>query len=461
MTKLVACCAILAAAMLLGSRARGQDLFDRLRASKDEKQQTVKVQQERSGISARVAPDYDYEGLAKDRGSSAVGGRVSFDYDFSCGRFDVRSSLKNLLSQEFRDEFVQDLLNAGEGYLASNALNLLCQASPTLCNVFKHHRANANALLAINYDKCQAMEQVLQNDTQRARARILKDCMERMLKENPQISLDDAQRKCMRAQEFRNLRGEFVKELNLVEDLSKFFELDPETSKDVSSILGETRLTAQGKEQTQAGSLGGYYTTRKQGYVSAWTSAFSRKAFSSGLSQDDLRALAPRAAAVTQEDVRILNLIPDWKRDLLVRVLAGAFALYDATIRARQIEELIARVQAAGASELVKDELEARRKKARDELASLREEYEGMRVMQQAILSARVESEAEVAKVIQGKVSLLSQSLQNEHVFDRFGTGWGKLKKAEAQGRSPAPGSASKCCGQPEGFRGGVYGQGR
>jgi hypothetical protein len=452
---------VFAAAVLLSSIARGQDLFDRLRADKDEKQPAVQVQQERSGVSARVAPDYDYQGLAKDRGSSAVGSRVSFDYDFSCGRFDVRSSLKNLLSQEFRDEFVQDLLNAGEGYLASNALNLLCQASPTLCNVFKHHRANANALLAINYDKCQAMEQALQADTQRARARILKDCMERMLRENPEISLDEAQRKCLRSEEIRNLKGEFVKELNLVEDLSKFFELDPDASKDVSSILGETRLTSQGKEQTRVGSLGGYYATRKSGYILAWSVAFSRKASSAGLSQDEFGALAPRAAQVTDEDVRTLNLIPDWKRDLLVRVLAGAFALYDATIRARQIEELIAQVQAAGASELVKAELEARRKRVREELNSLREEYEGMGVMHRAILSARVESEAEVARVIQGKVSLLSQSLENESVYDRFGSGWGKLKKPEAPGAKSALGPGSKCCGQPDGFRGGVYGQGR
>jgi hypothetical protein len=448
--------------MLAAIELRAQDLFERKK--KDSDSTALEVRSGQEGLHARIAPDFDYQALDKDRGSSRTGGGVDFDYDFACGRFDLRSSLKNLLSREFRDEFVTDLLNAGEGYLASSALNLLCQSSPTLCNVFKHHRASANLLLGLGYDKCRAMEQVLQNDAQRTRARILKDCMERKLRENPNVPIDEAYEACLKSDEIRNFRGEFVKEINLVEDLSKYFQIEGQRKGDLEQIFGKARVSSKGvtDQASLVDAVGSMYTSTKRAYLDAWGQALRDVAAGRESAHGLYEQLSPEGVRLGPDDVRQINLLPDWKRDLLIRALASLFAYYETIRRIAAVESLLSELEASGKSGALKDKLAKDRERLREERERMKSEFEAARQVQQAIVAGRDEVEAHVATILQNKVGALQQQIETERIQKDFGTPWGEFKSRAENRPAPISGAskakaAESCCSGQGNFNGGVY----
>jgi hypothetical protein len=444
--------------MLGAIEGRGQDLFER--KTQRSESPTVEVRSGQDGLYARVAPDFDYQAFDKDRGSSRTGGGVDFDYDFACGRFDLRSSLKNLLSREFRDEFISDLLNAGEGYLAASGLNLLCQSSPTLCNVFKHHRASANLLLAVDYDKCRAMEQVLQNDTQRTRARILKECLERKLRENPNVPIDEAYEACLKSDEIRNFRGEYVKEINLVEDLSKYFQIDGDRKGDLEQIFGKARVSSKGvsDQASLVDAVGGMYNAAKRGYIEAWSQALRDIGAGREPAQDLCNRLAPEGARLGPDDVRHINLLPDWKRDLLVRALSSLFGYYETIHRVAAVESLLSELEASGKSGALKDKLAKDRDRLKEERERMKNEFEAARQVQQAIVAGKDEVEAHVATVLSNKVGALQQQIESERIQKEFGAPWGQFKDRPASKSDASKVKPSQpCCSGQGNFNGGVY----
>jgi len=444
--------------MLGAIEGRGQDLFERKTQRSDPS--AVDVRSGQDGLYARVGPDFDYQALEKDRGSSRTGGGVDFDYDFACGRFDLRSSLKNLLSREFRDEFVSDLLNAGEGYLAASGLNLLCQSSPTLCNVFKHHRASANLLLGLDYDKCRAMEQVLQNDTQRTRARILKECLEQKLRENPNVPIDEAYQACLKSDEIRNFRGEFVKEINLVEDLSRYFQIEAGRKSDLEQIFGKASVSSKGvsDQASLVEAVGGMYNVTKRAYIDAWSQAFRDIAAGQESGQGLYDRLAPEGARLGPDDIRRINLLPDWKRDLLVRALSSVFAYYETIRRIAAVESLLSELEASGKSGALKDKLAKDRDRLKEERERMKNEFEAARQVQQAIVAGRNEVEAHVATVLSNKVGALQQHIESERIHKEFGAPWGQFKGRPASKSDPYKATSSQpCCSGQGDFNGGVY----
>ncbi|HEV3029206.1 MAG TPA: hypothetical protein VG457_16625, partial [Planctomycetota bacterium] len=82
-------------------------------------------------------------GLLAPQGSANLGLNASLDVDFACGKFDVNANLRSLFGKEAREEFMRGILNYGLSELTGSGLTLLCEASPTACQVFQHYRINA------------------------------------------------------------------------------------------------------------------------------------------------------------------------------------------------------------------------------------------------------------------------------------------------------------------------------
>src|SRR5262245_36555434 len=95
-------------------------------------------------LSANVIPNL--------RGQREFGISANLDLDFICGQFDLKSTFKSLLGREIREEFLQGALGYLQSELTGSAMELLCQAQPTLCTLLQNHNIAANLKLGYHYD---------------------------------------------------------------------------------------------------------------------------------------------------------------------------------------------------------------------------------------------------------------------------------------------------------------------
>lgn len=441
------------------SVAMAQDLFDRQKRGPSSPE-AIQIRESDRSLYTSVSPDLDLVPISESRRSSRVGANLEFDSDFACGNFNLRSNLEHLLSKEYRDDLLSTLLKSGETALTANALEFFCRMSPTACAVFKHHRANIGFALLASLDRCRAFDTVLQNDTMRAKASLTKDCMQRLVKENPDIPLDVAYEKCLNSDEIRNFTGEFVKEILLVEDISKYFELDSSRKADLEKVFGNTKVTSKGisGQPSLAEAAGALYDEARSKYVRVWTESFDLASRGQPISREILDRLAPLGARLSEDEFRKLAVLPDWKREILVRTLGSLFAYYDTLLKIADIESLLSELEAEAKSGVLKEKLARDRIRLAEERKRLALQFEGAKEIQKALLAADDIAESHAAIILHNKVKSLEQNIETERIKNEYGAPWGR-KKAKADSSRPAPlSSASSVCCQGDGsFRGGVY----
>jgi len=332
-------------AIVLGAAATAsaQDLFDRGKSGGKPGSAEGEVTVTRDRLDLRFGAALPT--LVGDHGRARIGIDSVIDADFACGRFDLRANLKSLLGKEAREDMIEALLGALEGELLHNALVLTCEASPTACQAFQHFRVNANAILGMQYNRCQAIESAVSDGLRGLKAKAIKDCVE--AKRRDGMAMNDALAACENADTLQGLDGSKVKEIDLAEELKKALKLDDVDFKNLQELLSSVRLGANGsKGEVQADGVLRKFDKLNEEYLAAWTEATAALAADPKKSASDemLKKLAPPGSAggVLPDELRELAELPEHQRRVVLRVLASESALLHLTLEVQSIERRLA-----------------------------------------------------------------------------------------------------------------------
>jgi len=345
-----------------------QDLLDRSRrAGGAEAPVRASVYQGRDRLDLRVGASFPTATL-EDRKEARIGIEASLESDFACGKFDLKANLRSLLTREAREDFLDTLIGAVESELLYNGLVLACEASPTACQAFQHFRVNANALLGIGYDRCQAVESGIRDGLQGAQARSIKDCLAERQREGK--TLDQALEACNRTQGMRALGGGKVAVFDLGQELEKALGLPAGETRDLGTLLSQLRVRPDGVSgEIRAEAVLAEYARLEKAYREAWTKATEAAAANPEAPPDPETAgklQPPDAPGPLPVNVRDIAGLPAPERGIYLRWLAGLAALQDLERRVQKIERyLMAAMQVPQADEGTVRRMER-------ELASLR-----------------------------------------------------------------------------------------
>ncbi len=320
-----------------------QDLFDRAKSGAANGSAQGEVATTRDRLDLRFGAALTT--LADERGRARIGIDSVIDADFACGRFDLRANLKSLLGKEAREDMIDALLGALEGELLHNALVLACEASPTACQAFQHFRVSANAILGMQYNRCQAIESAVSDGLRGLKAKAIKDCVEAKRREG--MSMNEALASCENADMLQALDGSKVKEIDLAEELKKALKLDDVDFKNLQDLLSAVRLGANGsKGEVQADGVLRKFDALNGQYLAAWAEAVGALAADPQHrpTDEELKKLAPPGAGggVLPDELRELAELPEAQRRIVLRVLASESALLHLTLDVQSIERKLA-----------------------------------------------------------------------------------------------------------------------
>lgn len=320
-----------------------QDLFDRAesgRAKKNSKSTAegrVYLGRDRLDLTAGARIPTSALG---DRGAGKLSLGGDIESDFACGKFDIKANLKALISKESQEDFLNALLGAAESELAYNALMLLAETSPTAFQLFQHWRISANAMLGMQYDRCQAIEQAISDGMKSIQAKAMKDCVEEMRQNG--ASMDEALRACERSDEIRSLSGEKVKELDLTDELKKLFNISDVDFQHLEKLLSKIRITKGGASgEIKADAVLEEYERLEKEFYQAWVSATDTLATNPNakLTEDQLAKLAPPwAARPLAVELAEFARIPSSRRRILLESVARQAALLQLTVQVQELE---------------------------------------------------------------------------------------------------------------------------
>jgi len=337
------------ASATLGGRSRfapalgGQDLFERAKTNGNTGSAEFESYPGRDRLDLRFGAALPK--LSGDKGGARIGFESVIDSDFACGRFDLKANLKTLLSKESRSDMLDALLGALEGELLSNALVLTCEASPTACQAFQHFRVNANAILGLQYDRCQAIQSAVNDSLQGIKAKAIKDCVEERRRGG--TSMDEALAACEKVDTMTGLDGKKVKEIDLTKELQKALKIDDVDFAHLQELLSSVRLSTGGvKGEVQADGVIRKFDKLNAEYLAAWTDATSALVSDPTKKPDNeaLAKLVPPGASggILPDELREVAELPEHQRRVVIRLLASESALLHLTLEVQEIERRLA-----------------------------------------------------------------------------------------------------------------------
>jgi hypothetical protein len=340
----------------------------------------------------RVSADLRAAGLHPAKGSGRVGVDATLDLDFACGNFDVGASLRSLFSKNMREEFLGSIMGYIESELVRNALVLACEASPTICQAIQHYRVSANAMLGMNYDRCRAIQQAVDDSLDKQRAEAIKACVDEKRRANPKMPLDQAMEECQGSDKLQSLSGERTKEIDLIAELQKVLKLEGAELSSLTSLLGNrVKYTAQGGTgEIAKDAVEQEYRRTRERYEENWHTAVDAVAGGRKPSADTAAALVPPGSpAVNAGELAELALVRPSLRGVLISSIASQCALLELVRRVHEVERNLeaARKLPTAGEEMIK-RLERERTDLRSEVARLVETHERQTAFNQSLLLA-------------------------------------------------------------------------
>jgi hypothetical protein len=294
-----------------------------------------------------------------------IGAAAAEEHSFLCGRFNPMAGIRALVSEDMASEATGMLLDMAEGELVSNGMTLLCQASPTLCDVLKHYRFSAQALLKLNYDKCRAIDDALQNATKRMQAEATKECLKRKLQEGK--SLPEAMRECEREypqEPLRDLGGERVRQIDLNRQLEKLFG----RGAGEEELLQDLKIGATGASgRWTSDRAERMYEEARKSYEKKWSEA--EAAGAEQATEEMLAGLVPEWAGfrATRQDLTALASMEERRRSIALGQLASDLAMLELSKKIRELDSKLSAAKTKaeltpGAPQELVERIEAERK---------------------------------------------------------------------------------------------------
>jgi hypothetical protein len=342
--------------------------------------------------------------------------------------FDPRELILAIFEQETNDKILNEIIMTAEKELVSNALTLMCQASPTLCNTIKHVRANANSMMQAIQQQLAVLESKLPGLTRIIKAEIIHGCFEEKLKKGVPVPV--ALRECLSARKLKSVGGKIMEELDLAKEISALFGLSREDEDFLSRLLRHVKITPDGVEVELAKPrLDKHYWRLREKYYDRWRRAFE------GLREGRVDAFMTDGPVpktfLSREEISRVSLLPDWQRERIVSMTSGAMAYYELHQQVTRIDRYLAATsQAQGASEGIRQAAQMEREEILREMKRLEIENQRRLELQDAMLMAQDEADAHVSFVIQCRLNSLKTQREAEE-FDVRSKPWGSCCEKE------------------------------
>lgn len=323
-------------------RAYAQDLFQRAAQAGRPSGADIDVYRGRDRVDLRMGADLLPEMARKRVGTAELGVGGSLDVDFACGKFDAYGSLRSAFGKEARSEFANGLVNYALSEITGSALTLLCEASPTACQVFQHHRINAGAMLKVDYDWCGAVTQGVETGLQSAQANAIKECLAE--KQRQGMPLDDAKRACQNASAMRGFGGLKVSEIRLVDELVRALKLGPADQKLAKEYLSDVGYSTRGASGTlRPSAVSDAFERRRQEKYGAWEQAFAEAASTGTISPEVREKLGPKGARqMLTEDLRQVARLSRTEHGLFLWHMATEAAFFEVELEVANLERWLA-----------------------------------------------------------------------------------------------------------------------
>jgi len=186
------------------------------------------------GFGASIPAPY-----GKGKGGDVIKLSAGLKKNKGCG-FSFAGEVKAIFSKEMLDQYVSGLV----GSITSGApLLLLCYASQTLCDLYKHYRAMANAALRMKQASCQQVEALAMKAGSSLRNNRIMECISENMGE---IGYDAAVEKCGNITDPDiNVPGsaEYKTEFDLGEALAKAGTDNPDLQNFIKGVVGDVRFS--------------------------------------------------------------------------------------------------------------------------------------------------------------------------------------------------------------------------
>jgi hypothetical protein len=329
-------------AMAASAPAHAQDLFQRSAEIGRGPSAQTEVYRGRDRIDLRMGGELLPELTRRTSGTAELGLSGTLDMDFACGKFDVNASLKSLFGKEARSEFTRGLIEYALSEITGSALTLLCEASPTACQVFQHHRVNANAMLKVNHDWCRSVEQGIDTGLQSAQASAIKDCLAE--KQRQGMAVDDAKHACQTPSTLRGFGGIKVSEIRIVDELTRALNLSSQDQKLAKQYLSDVAYSTRGASGTiRPSAVSDAFEQRRQDKYTAWEQAFAEAASTGTISPDIREKLGPKGARqMLVEDLRQVASLSPAQHGLFLWHMATEAAFFEVELEVTNVERWLA-----------------------------------------------------------------------------------------------------------------------
>ena len=302
------------------SHARA-DLWDTLVSGSVTATQIDVTRGDQTGLTWRGGPQLS---LPSGGGGPVV--RVEAGIGGGCGITDFVSEFKAMFSTQALESYFEGLIGTA---IASAPLVLLCYASPTLCDAYKHFKQMASEVLSLRAGECRAVEEAAASlGTSLNRQQQLACIDERIAAGDPSwVALDACKAESQSTTLDYLLRR--VGELNVVEGALQAVGADPDTATFARTLLGEVRFaggrwTAEPATTQAAEGLWGTLFAR---YVEQLTAAVETVGGGGRLGASEIAAISVPGVPLSEPILARLAVLPPAERQLAIQKLATALAL--------------------------------------------------------------------------------------------------------------------------------------
>lgn len=386
----------------------------------------------------------------------SIGFSAQADLRMICGQYDLKATFQNLLGKEAREEFLDGLPELLVQELIGSAMDLICQAEPTLCNLIQNYSVTANLKLSYYKDLCQAIEQAVTDAQRKNYANAVDACLKE--KQAQGYPLDKAMEACQKGQgQMTGFRGEAIGQLDLgkaLQELLREANLSPGAQELVGRLSEETKVgVVSMSSNVDPNAISGHYEAIRKKYLERLVKLFEKAARRERITPEEIaEAIPPAALPVTEDELRTMALASLAAQGAILASLSSALALFELTTQIHEVERALEAVRGAPTVDESKRKLlEDRLARLRAEKTRLQELYRDQAVLMNALAGAKGVAERELAERV-ARIRSRADANLKKHEMMKSTAPWGApppplpaASPARSQGTNPSPQGCGNC----------------
>lgn len=386
----------------------------------------VDLREGRNRIDLALSPAVRIPRSGEER---SIGFSSQADLRMICGQYDLKATFKNLLGKEAREEFLDGLPELLVQELVGSAMDLICQAEPTLCNLIQNYSVSANLKLGYYKDLCQAIEHAVTDAQRKSYANSVDACLKE--KQSQGYPLDKAMEACQKGQgRMTGFRGEVIGQLDLgkaLKELLRDANLSPGAQELLGRLSEETKVGALSiSSNVDPNAVAGHYEAIRRKYQERLGQLLGKAARRERIPPEEIwAAVPPDLLALTEDELRTMSLASPAAREAIQASLSSALALSQLSTQIHEVERALEAVRGAPTVDPAKGKLlDDRLARLRAEKTRLQELYRDQAVLANAVAGAKGVAERELADRVT-RLRSRADAHEKKHEVMKAASPWG------------------------------------